>query len=96
MARMPTNREPTHPGEIFEQEFLKPKNLTQRAAAEKMGISLNRLNEIIQGKRGVSADTALRFAKLSDTDPEFWLRLQNAVDLYRAKREMAVAGRDGK
>lgn len=84
-------REPTHPGEVFLEEYLKPKNLTQGAAAEKMGISLNRLNEIIKGRRGVTADTALRFAKLTGAAPEFWLNLQNAVDLYRAKQDMAAA-----
>jgi addiction module HigA family antidote len=73
-------RAPTHPGEIFYEEFLKPTEMTQADAAETMGMSLNRLNEIIKGKRGVTADTALRFAKLTGTSPEFWLNLQNAVD----------------
>lgn len=91
MGRLPTHREPTHPGEIFEEEFLKPKKLSQSAAADRMGISVNRLNEIIKGKRGVSADTALRFAKITGTTPEFWMNLQNALDLYRAKRAMAEA-----
>jgi addiction module HigA family antidote len=85
------NREPTHPGEVLLEEFLKPKAMTQAAAAEELGISLNRLNEIVKGKRGVTADTALRLAKLTGTSPEFWLQLQNAVDLYRAKRELAGA-----
>jgi addiction module HigA family antidote len=91
MVRVPTHREPTHPGEILLEEYLKPKELTQSAAAEKVGISLNRLNEIIKGKRGVTADTALRFAKLTGTTPHFWLNLQNALDLYRAQREMSAA-----
>ena len=56
-----------------------------------MGISLNRLNEIVKGKRGVTADTALRFAKLTGTTPEFWMNLQNAVDLYEARQTMAAA-----
>ena len=90
MATM-MNREPTHPGEVLLQEFLKPLDMTQGAAAEKMEISLNRLNEIIKGKRGVTADTALRLAALVGTSPEFWLNLQNAVDLYRAQRDMAAA-----
>lgn len=85
----PTHRRPTHPGEIFELEYLEPKKMTQGAAAKKMGISLNRLNEIIKGKRGVSADTALRFSKLTGTTPEFWMNLQNAVDLYEARLAMA-------
>jgi addiction module HigA family antidote len=84
-------RAPTHPGEIFNEEFLKPKELKQRDVAKKMGISANRLNEIVLGKRGVTADTALRFAKLTGTAPEFWLNLQNAVDLYEAREAMAAA-----
>src|SRR5713226_9039915 len=81
---------PKHPGEMLLEEFLKPLNLTQVEAAEKMGISLNRLNELIRGKRGVTADTALRLAKLLKTTPEFWLNLQNAYDLYEAKHAMSA------
>ena len=87
---IPTHRAPTHPGEMLIEEFLKPMALTQSAAAEKMGIPLNRLNEIIKGKRGVSADTALRLAKLLKTTPEFWMNLQNACDLYEAKRAVSA------
>lgn len=82
---IPKHRSPTHAGEILLEEFLKPLNLTQVQAAEKMGISVNRLNELIRGKRGVTADTALRLAKLLKTTPEFWLNLQNAYDLYEAR-----------
>lgn len=87
---IPKHRPPTHAGEILLEEFLKPLNLTQAEAAEKMGISTNRLNELIRGKRGVTADTALRLAKLLKTTPEFWLNLQNAYDLYEAKHAMTV------
>jgi addiction module HigA family antidote len=66
--------------------------MTQIHAAEQMGISLNRLNELIRGKRGVTADTALRLAKLFKTSPEFWMNLQVALDLYHAKRALAAAG----
>jgi addiction module HigA family antidote len=86
---IPTHRAPTHPGEMLLEEFLKPLEITQAEAAEKMGISANRLNEVIRGKRGVTADTALRLAKLLKTSPEFWLNLQNAWDLYHARVEMA-------
>ena len=55
-----------------------------------MGVSVNRLNELIRGKRGVTADTALRLAKLLKTTPEFWLNLQNAYDLYEAKQAMSA------
>ena len=89
---IPKYRPPTHPGEILLEEFLKPLEMTQVDAAAKMGISLNRLNEIIRGKRGVTANTALRLAKLTKTSPEFWMNLQVASDLYWARREMAIAG----
>ncbi len=88
---IPTHREPTHPGEMLLEEFLKPLELTQTTAAEKMGISTNRLNELIRGKRGVTADTALRLAKLLKTSPEFWMNLQNAWDLYHAQRDMRAS-----
>lgn len=87
---IPKHRPPTHAGEILLEEFLKPLNLTQVRAADKMGISLNRLNELIRGKRGVTADTALRLAKLLKTTPEFWLNLQNAYDLYEARQAMSA------
>jgi addiction module HigA family antidote len=66
--------------------------MTQIDAADQMGISLNRLNELIRGKRGVTADTVLRLAKLFKTSPEFWMNLQVAWDLYQAKRALAAAG----
>ena len=87
---MTMHRPPTHAGEILLEEFLKPLNLTQVEAAEKMGMSSNRLNELIRGKRGVTADTALRLAKLLKTTPEFWLNLQNAYDLYEAKHAIGA------
>ena len=88
----PKHRAPTHPGEMLLEEFLKPMKVTQVQAAKKMGISLNRLNELIRGKRGMTADTALRLAKLLKTTPEFWMNLQVAWDLYHAKHAMAAAG----
>ena len=88
---IPKHRPPTHPGEMLLEEFLKPMALTQVAAAEKMGVSLNRLNELINGKRGVTADTALRLARLLHTTPEFWMNLQAQWDLFHAQREFARA-----
>lgn len=82
---IPTHRAPTHPGEILLEEFLKPLALTQVALAEKLDISQNRLNEIIRGKRGVTADTALRLSKVFKTSPEFWMNLQTTYDLYQAR-----------
>jgi len=72
------------PGEILLEEFLKPSGIGQVDAARRLGVSLNRLNEIILGKRGVSADTALRLARLFKTSPQFWMRLQADWDLYQA------------
>lgn len=65
----------------------------QVRAAEKIGVSLNRLNELINGKRGVTADTALRLAKLLNTTPESWMNLQAQWDLFHAQREFARAAR---
>jgi addiction module HigA family antidote len=85
---IPTHREPTHPGEILLEDFLKPKNLTQSQVAEELGIPLNRVNELIRGKRGITADTALRLAKRFKTSAMFWMNLQSAVDLYRARQAL--------
>ena len=80
-------RPPTHPGEMLRSEFLEPLALSQTEAARRMGISTNRLNELVRGKRGVTASTALRLAELLGTSPEFWLNLQTAWDLWHAYRE---------
>lgn len=77
-------RPPTSPGEMLLEEFLRPAELSQVEAARRMGIPLNRLNEIIHGKRGISADTALRLARLLKTTPEFWMGLQVDSDLWHA------------
>ena len=84
-------RPPTHPGEVLLEEYLKPAELTQVEAARRMGVPLNRLNEVIRGKRGVSADTALRLAKLLDTSAELWLGLQNDWDLWHAAQALRKA-----
>jgi addiction module HigA family antidote len=80
-------RPPTHPGEMLRAEFLEPLALSQAEAARRMGISTNRLNELVRGKRGVTAATALRLADLLGTSPEFWLNLKTAWDLWHAYRE---------
>ena len=72
------------PGEILLEEFLNPLKLGQVEAARKLGVSLNRLNEIILGKRGITADTALRLARLFRMSPQFWMRLQADWDLHQA------------
>ena len=87
----PKHRAPTHPGEILLKDFLQPGELTQVDAAAQMGISRNRLNELIQGKRGMTADTALRLAKLLKTDAEIWMNLQAQYDLWYAARAQRQA-----
>ena len=72
------------PGEMLLEEFLKPLGLRQVDAAAQLGMSANRLNEIVLGKRGITADTALRLSKLLKTSPQFWMRLQADWDLHRA------------
>ena len=72
------------PGEILLEEFLKPMGIGQVDAARRLRISLNRLNEIVLGKRGITADTALRLARLLRTSPQFWMRLQADWDLHEA------------
>ena len=91
MVGIPTNRAPTHPGEMLLEEFLKPLNLTQTELATRISVPLNRVNEIVKGKRGITADTALRLARLFGMDPQFWLNLQAAWDLYHAEHSSNAA-----
>lgn len=84
MARLPTHRPPTHPGEMLVEEFLKPLGISQRQAAARLGISYVRLNEIVKGKRGVTPDTALRLERLLGMEAQFWLNLQLGWDLWHA------------
>jgi addiction module HigA family antidote len=80
-----------HPGEMLHEEFLKPSGLTQSEAARQLGISLNRLNELVLGKRGITADTALRLARRFQTTPQLWMHLQADWDLREAlNRETAA------
>ena len=72
------------PGEMLLEEFLKPMGIGQVEASRQLGISLNRLNEIVLGKRGITADTALRLGRLLKTSPQFWMRLQADWDLHEA------------
>ena len=84
MRRLPRHRRPTLPGRVFLEDFLEPLEMTQREAAERLRISYPRMNEIINGRRSVTPDTALRLARLTSTEAEFWLNLQQAVDLWDA------------
>lgn len=73
-----------HPGEMLLEEYLKPLGVGQVEAAHELGVSLNRLNEIVLGKRGITADTALRLARFLKTSPQLWMRLQADWDLHQA------------
>jgi addiction module HigA family antidote len=81
---LPTHRSPTHPGDMLMHEFLGPMEMSQAEFARRIGVSYVRVNEIVNGRRGVSADTALRFARLLGTTADFWLGLQTAWDLWQA------------
>jgi addiction module HigA family antidote len=82
---IPKHRPPTTPGEILLEEFLKPRRMSQSALAERMGIPIQRVNTIINGRRAVTAGTALLLAKMLKTSPEFWLDLQMQCDLWSAQ-----------
>lgn len=82
----------THPGEILQEEYLTPLGLSARALAEMLGVPANRLSEIIRGRRGVSADTAIRLGRYFGTDARFWLNLQTAHDLSKAASENDYSG----
>ena len=73
---LPRNRIPTHPGEILIEEFLKPLGLTQMAFAKHIRVPVQRINEIVRGKRGITPETAWLFAQAYGTSPEFWVNLQ--------------------
>jgi addiction module HigA family antidote len=85
MVRIPENREPTHPGEMLREEFLIPMNISQRELAKAIHVPYQRVNELINEKRGVTPSTALRLAKFFGMSPDFWLNLQIRCDLYKAQ-----------
>ena len=78
---LPRNRIPTHPGEILGEEFLRPLGVSQVALARHIGVSVQRVNELVRGKRGVTPDTAWLLAQALGTTPEFWVNLQASYDL---------------
>ena len=84
--RLPTHRPPTHPGEMLLEEFLRPLGISQSAFAIRLGVSFPRLNEIINAKRSVTSDTALRLAQVTGMSADFWLGLQQDWDLWHAVR----------
>ena len=78
---------PPHPGETIKEDYLVPLGMSVNRLAEALGIGAARLNEIVRGKRGITADTALRLARCLGTSAEFWLNLQSLYDLRMAERE---------
>ncbi|MBD3671234.1 MAG: HigA family addiction module antidote protein [Gammaproteobacteria bacterium] len=86
MVHIPTHREPTHPGEMLVEEFLSPMAITQRELADAIHVPYQRVNELVNKKRGVTPSTALRLAKFFNMSPDFWLNLQVRWDLYKAQQ----------
>ena len=91
VLRIPKARVPTHPGEMLREEFLVPMGVTQRQLAEAIHVPYKRVNEIINGKRGITSATALRLARYFGTSAGFWMNLQLRWDLYHAQRDEAEA-----
>ena len=87
---LPKNRVPTHPGEILLEEFLNPLGISQKRFAEHIGVPIQRVNEIVRGRRGVSSETAWLFAGALGTSPELWMNLQAQHDLARNRPDRGV------
>ena len=90
---IPKHRKPTHPGEVLLQEFLEPMRLSQVELAHRMGVPVQRVNTLINGKRDVTAETAILLSRVLKTSAEFWMNLQDAHDLYEAQEHLALAER---
>ena len=82
MIRIPTDRTPTHPGEMLLEEFLIPMGLTQRELANAIHVPYQRVNDLVNGRRGMTSSTALRLARYFGNTPAFWMNLQLRWDLY--------------
>ena len=87
MIRIPTNRTPTHPGEMLLEEFLMPMGITQRELANAIRVPYQRVNDLVNGRRGMTPSTALRLAKYFGNTPAFWMNLQLRWDLYFSQQE---------
>lgn len=85
MVRIPTHRQSTHPGEMLREEFLEPMRISQRELANAIHVPYQRVNELVNQKRGITPSTALRLAKFFGVSADFWLNLQVRWDLYRAQ-----------
>lgn len=87
MVRIPTHRKPTHPGEMLLEEFLKPMGITQRELSNSIHVPYQRINEVINQKRGITPSTALRLGKYFGVSEDFWLNIQLRWDLYKARKK---------
>lgn len=83
-ARVPESRRPAHPGELLKRLFLTPLEMTQSEVAERLGVPDERVNSLVNGRRSVTAETALLLARLFDTTPEYWMNMQAGYDLWEA------------
>ncbi len=88
---LPSDRVPTHPGEVLQEEFLDPLGVTQVALADHIGVSVQRVNELVRGKRGITPETAWLLAQALGTTPEFWVNLQANYDLASARPRHNIA-----
>ena len=82
------DREPTSPGEILDEDFLKPLNITQKRLADHLGCDVKVINRIVNKRTSISAEMAVKLGSALGTSPEFWLNAQQAVDVYQAKRKV--------
>lgn len=87
---IPRHRTPAHPGEIIREEFLAPAGLTQVELARHIGVPVQRINEIVRGKRGITPQTAWLLSQAFETTPEFWANLQSNYDLAAQQPERTV------
>ena len=87
---IPDQRIPAHPGKILKEEFLDELGVSQVAFAAHIGVPVQRVNEIVRGKRGITSETAWKLAQALDTSPEFWLNLQATYDLARNRPEKTI------
>jgi addiction module HigA family antidote len=90
---LPTHRKPTHPGTILLNRFLTEMEMSQAEAARQMDIPVTRVNELVKGKRGITARSALRLSRLFNTTPQFWMNLQANWELWHALEEEKRLGR---
>jgi addiction module HigA family antidote len=86
MIHVPTNRTPTHPGEMLLEEFLNPMGLSQRELADAILVPYQRVNDIVNGRRGITPSTALRLGRFFNTSPDFWMNIQLRWEMYFAAK----------